>query len=86
MKKMAPNSGPLTVAEAATALTVSVPTIRNWISHRRISFVRIGRSIRIPASEIQRLLEDGLVPAIETGCAGGRHMAARAAQEITGAV
>lgn len=54
----------LTVDEAAAALTLKPKTIRVWIASRRISYVRLGeRAIRIPVSEINRLLEEGLVPA-----------------------
>lgn len=54
---------PRTVSAAADELNVSVSTIRAWIAQRRIAFIRLGRAIRIPAGEIERLLEDGLVPA-----------------------
>lgn len=54
---------PLRVATAAAALGLSIHTIRAWIFQRRIAHVRLGRSIRIPASEIRRLLEAGHTPA-----------------------
>ncbi|MSO29794.1 MAG: DNA-binding protein [Acidobacteria bacterium] len=54
---------PISVAKAATDLGLSIHTIRAWIAQRRIAHVRLGRSIRIPASEIRRLLDDGLTPA-----------------------
>jgi excisionase family DNA binding protein len=59
-------SRPLTIREAAEALNLSQPTIRAWIARRRIGFIRIGgRSIRVPTSEIDRLLSEGMVPARE---------------------
>ena len=54
---------PLNVSRVATELDISVHTVRAWIAQRRIAHVRLGRAIRIPASEIERLLEEGYVPA-----------------------
>jgi excisionase family DNA binding protein len=53
----------LTVAQAAEALNLSPFTIRAWIARRQIGVVRLGRSVRIPVSEIERLTTQGTVPA-----------------------
>lgn len=53
---------PVSVAKAATDLNLSIHTVRAWIAQRRIAHVRLGRAIRIPVSEIQRLLNSGLTP------------------------
>ena len=53
---------PRTVPVAAGELGISVSTVRAWIAQRRIGFIRLGRAVRIPAQEIQRLLEEGFVP------------------------
>jgi excisionase family DNA binding protein len=58
-----PAAHPRTVVEAARELGISPFTVRAWIQHRRIGFLRLGRSVRIPESEIQRLLRVGFVPA-----------------------
>ena len=50
-----------TVREAAEELGLSTATIRAWIRQRRIGYVRLGRAVRIPAVEIRRLLERGMV-------------------------
>ena len=55
---------PLTISQAAVALNLSPHTIRAWITQRRLSHIRLGRVIRIPGSEVERLLRDGLVPAV----------------------
>lgn len=48
--------GPLTAAEAAKALGVSYPTVKQWIYRKRIRSVRTpGGHHRIPRSEIVRL-------------------------------
>lgn len=55
-------SQPRTVEQAAAELNLSRATIRAWIAQRRLGHVRLGRAIRIPAREIQRVLETGYVP------------------------
>jgi excisionase family DNA binding protein len=56
----------LRVPEFAERLGLRPSTVRAWILHRRISFVRVGtRAIRIPETEAQRLLAAGFVPARE---------------------
>lgn len=53
----------LRVAEAATMLGVSRSALYELIYKREIGVVRLGgRSIRIPRSEIDRLLADSLIP------------------------
>jgi excisionase family DNA binding protein len=46
-----------TVKQAADVLTISVNTIRSWIWQRRIAVVRLGRTVRIPKSEVDALIE-----------------------------
>ena len=53
----------LTVSEFAEALGVTVACCRRWILERRISFAKIGRLVRIPASEVDRLVDEGFRPA-----------------------
>ena len=63
---MKDTSSPLrTVDQAARDLNVSVHTIRAWIARRKLGSVRLGRAVRIPASEISRLVENGTIPPIE---------------------
>lgn len=59
-----PAEQPRTVVEAASELGLSVHTVRAWVAARRIAHIRFGRAIRIPATEIRRLIEDNTVPAI----------------------
>ena len=60
------NGHPRTVREAALELSVSQATIRSWIGQRRLGHLKLGRAVRIPAAEIQRMLEAGYVPAERT--------------------
>lgn len=63
--KPARSERPRTVSEAAEELGLSVHTIRAWIASRRLSHLRLGRAIRIPAAEIRRVIERSTVPAIK---------------------
>ncbi len=50
------------VSMAATILGIKESTIRAWIHTRRIEFVRIGRRVKIPGAEIQRIIDEGRQP------------------------
>ena len=52
-----------TVQEAADQLGLAAVTIRTWMASRRIGYVKLGRSVRIPQSEIYRVIELGTTPA-----------------------
>lgn len=56
--------------EAAVALGISVHTVRAWIAQRRIGYLKLGRSVRIPQSEIDRILRESAVPAAPRGTVG----------------
>jgi excisionase family DNA binding protein len=58
---------PRTVVEAAAELNLKPTTVRAWIAQRRLGHVRLGRAVRIPYSEIRRVLEAGFVPASPSG-------------------
>jgi len=53
----------LKVPEAAEILSLSQKTVWQWIGERRIGVVRLGRAVRVPLSEIDRLMEEGTTPA-----------------------
>lgn len=57
----------LTVREAEQLTGRKASTWRRDILERRVSFVRLGRSVRIPLSEIERLIRDGWTARIESG-------------------
>jgi excisionase family DNA binding protein len=61
------NTGPLlTVAQTAALLAVKESTIRAWLLARRLSRVRVGRrAVRIPATEVERIIAEGTIPAQE---------------------
>lgn len=55
----------LTIQQAADALALKPITIRLWASARKIASVKIGqRAVRIPRTELDRLIQSGLRPAL----------------------
>src|SRR5258705_4190443 len=54
---------PRTIPQAAAELSLSASTIRAWIAQQRLGCVRLGRALRVPMSEIRRVLGVGFVPA-----------------------
>ena len=53
-----------TVNEVAEYFRVSPRTVRDWIATRRISFMKIGGSIRVSQSVIDTMLRDSAVDAL----------------------
>ena len=52
--------------EFAERVGIKVSTARAWLLLRRISKVKVGRrAIRIPQSEVERIIREGFVPARE---------------------
>ncbi|WP_062431319.1 excisionase family DNA-binding protein [Herbidospora daliensis] len=56
----------LTVDQVAARLNTSTRFPRRLIAERRITFVRIGRSVRIPESALEEFIRAGLVEPIAT--------------------
>ena len=52
-------SGLLTIPEFAAALRVRPSCVRRWISESKITIVHVGRLVRIPTSEIERIISVG---------------------------
>ena len=48
--------------ELAALLKVTRQAIYNWIQQGRMEAVRIGRTVRIPGEEVERLLREGRSP------------------------
>jgi excisionase family DNA binding protein len=53
----------LKVPEAALRLNISEKTTWKMVYARRVDVVRIGRSVRIPENAIEKLIDDGTIPA-----------------------
>ena len=64
----APTSTPsesqlLTSKQFANAIGVTEACVRKWRLLRKINVVRLGRLVRVPRTEVQRVIEDGAIPA-----------------------
>ena len=53
----------LAVRDFADLFHLAEVTVRKWIAQRTITVVKLGRSVRIPLAEVERLIERGMVPA-----------------------
>lgn len=51
------------VPEFGAALGITTSGIRRWVLERKVSYIKIGRLIRIPATEVDRLIAEGFRPA-----------------------
>ncbi|PYU28496.1 MAG: DNA-binding protein [Acidobacteria bacterium] len=52
----------LKAEEFAAALNIKSSCVRRWILERRIVTVKVGRLVRIPAAEIDKIIRAGLRP------------------------
>jgi excisionase family DNA binding protein len=52
-----------TVKQAAEQWNVKERTVRDWVYLRKITFVKVGGCVRIPQSEIDRVIAEGTIPA-----------------------
>ena len=58
----------ITIREAAERLGLKESTIRKYILKRQIAYVKPSvRAVRIPIEELERILSNGLRPAIPQG-------------------
>lgn len=53
----------LSIPQFAEELCITQACVRRWVLERKIASTRIGRLVRIPGSEIQRLIDSGYRPA-----------------------
>ena len=56
----------LTVEEFAAQLRLTPACVRKWILCRRVAVVKIGRLVRLPSSELLRIIDEGSRPRAET--------------------
>ena len=60
----------LTIHEASARLGLRESTLRKWVLQKRISYFKLGRSIRVSAQVVEKMIAEGYREAIVTG--GGR--------------
>ena len=56
----------LSIPQFAKLLNVTVSCIRRWILARRINVVKVGRLVRIPRTEFDRIITEGTRAARQT--------------------
>ena len=59
------------VGEVARQLGLKEGTIRRWILLRRIDYIKVGSAVRIHASEVERIIQEGRVRRIPVGKESG---------------
>ena len=64
----------LTVEEAAEVFNTTPRFVRRLVAERRITVVRLGRHVRIPASAVADFIQAGTVPPFTRRT--GRHLKA----------
>ena len=57
----------LTVKEFAADLSVTASCVRRWVLMRKVNVVHVGRLVRIPVEERDRIIREGTVPARSQG-------------------
>ena len=58
--------GPLlSVDEAAEYLGVQPGTLRNWLSARRLAYVKVGRLTRLSSDTLNRFISEHTVASVE---------------------
>lgn len=53
----------LSIPEFAEHLRVTVSCVRRMVWEKRVTIVKVGRLVRIPHSELERLVAEGTRPA-----------------------
>lgn len=53
----------LDVEEAADFLHIKECTIRSWILHKKITYVKLGRRVFLRRGDLEGLIHSSLVPA-----------------------
>jgi excisionase family DNA binding protein len=51
----------LSVQEAARYLSLSVHTLRTWVSERRVPYIKLGRRVLFRQADLDRLAADHLI-------------------------
>jgi excisionase family DNA binding protein len=57
----------LSIPEFCEPLGIKHACARRWILLRKIAFVKVGRLVRIPESELDRVISEGFRPAKPRG-------------------
>ena len=55
----------LSIPQFSEALGLTIAGTRRWLLERRVAHVKVGRLVRIPESELDRIIAEGMCPARE---------------------
>ena len=61
---METEDGVMTVNEAAAVMTMSPRYVRRLVAERRIPFHKLGRAVRLKASDVRAHIDEGRVEAM----------------------
>jgi excisionase family DNA binding protein len=53
----------LNIEEASRFLHIKASTVRSWILFRKVAFVKLGRRVFLRKSDLEKLIQDSVVPA-----------------------
>ncbi len=53
----------LSIPEFAAALRVTPACVRRWKILNKVAYTKVGRLVRIPSTEVNRLVTENFVPA-----------------------
>jgi excisionase family DNA binding protein len=56
----------LRVGEFAASLRITPACVRRWIREKKVTVVKLGRLVRIPSTEVGRIVTAGTRPAVGT--------------------
>ena len=60
-----PSGRLLTLRECSALTGHRESTWRAWVLHRKVSYYKVGRSVRIAEADLERMIEQARVPARE---------------------
>lgn len=50
----------VTLEEVANTLNCTLASVRKWRREGRITVIKLGRLVRVPGSELDRIIKEGL--------------------------
>jgi len=53
----------LTIPEAASLLRLKPSTLRAWILHRKLAYLKVGRLVRLRRVDVDAVIASSVVPA-----------------------
>ena len=57
----------LTIREASERLGLRESTLRKWLFQKRIAYCKLGRSVRLPANVVEKMIRESYREAIVEG-------------------